>query len=145
MTSSMDPENPVNALCIQGMEAEGRGDPESARALFSQAWERRSNHTEAAVAAHYVARHQDTAAGTLLWNQRALDEATAGEHAAIAGFLPSLHLNLGKSHEDIGDLAAARTQYLLAQHASSALGDDGYGRMIRGGIGAALERTAAAG
>jgi len=141
----MDPENPVNALCIQGMEAEGRGDPESARALFSQAWERRSNHTEAAVAAHYVARHQETASDTLLWNQRALDEAMIGDQESVSGFMPSLYLNLGKSHEDMGDLAAAREQYLLAEQASSALGDDGYGRMIRGGIAAAVERTAAAG
>jgi hypothetical protein len=143
MTNPLDPENPVNALCIQGMEAEGRGDPEDARALFARAWDRRSNHIEAAIAAHYVARHQDTAPETLLWNQRALDEAMSGDPQSVSGFLPSLHLNLGKSHEDMGDLAAAREQYLLAELASSALGNDGYGRMIRGGIGEALKRTEA--
>lgn len=141
MTNPMDPENPVNALCIQGMEAEGRGDPESALALFSRAWDRRSSHIEAAIAAHYVARHQSTAAETLAWNRCALDEAMAGDRALVSALLPSLHLNLGKSHEDLGDLAAARRQYLLAEQACPALGDDGYGRMIRGGIAAALART----
>jgi hypothetical protein len=138
----LDPENPVNALCILGMEAEGRGDPGSARTLFTQAWELRSDHVEAAVAAHYLARHQDTAAEKLAWNRKALNEALAGDHKTVSGFLPSLHLNLGRSHEDTGDRDAAREQYLLAERACSVLGDDGYGRMIRAGIAAALERIA---
>lgn len=141
MANPMDPENPVNALCIEGLEAEGRGDPKSALELFCRAWDRRSNHIEAAVAAHYVARHQSTATEKLAWNRRALDEAMAGDRALVSGLMPSLHLNLGRSHEDLGDLAAARRQYLLAERACSALGGDGYGRMIRGGIAAALTRT----
>jgi hypothetical protein len=141
MTNPVDPENPVNALCILGMEAEGRGDPESARELFTRAWESRTNHIEAAIAAHYVARHQDSDAATLAWNRRALDEALAGDHASVSGFLPSLHLNLGKGYEDVGDIAAAREHYLLAERSAAALDDDGYGRMIRGGITAGLERT----
>jgi hypothetical protein len=141
MTDPMDPENPVNALCIQGMDAEGEGDPDSARAFFARAWDLRSNHIEAAVAAHYVARHQETPAETLVWNRRALDEALAGDPAAISGLLPSLHLNLGKSYEDTGDTNAARRHYLAAEHAGRALGDDGYGRMIHAGIAAALRRT----
>lgn len=141
MPDPLDPENPVNAWCIRGMKAEGRGDPESARALFARAWESRTNHIEAAIAAHYVARHQDTGEETLLWNRRALDEALAGDPALVSGLLPSLHLNLGRSLEDAGNVDAARRQYVLAEEAGHTLGDDGYGQMIRGGIAAALART----
>ncbi len=137
----MDPENAVNALCARGMEAEGRGDPDAARDLFYQAWEERSNHIEAAIAAHYVARHQAGDNETLAWNQTALDEAMAGDPSAVSGLMPSLHLNLGKSFEDTGDMTSARVQYLLAERSVEALDDDGYGHMIRGGIVAALKRT----
>jgi hypothetical protein len=139
--SLMDPGNRVNALCIRGMEAEGRGDLTTARHLFRQAWEQRTTSVEAAIAAHYVARHQDTADDALRWNQRAIDEALGSDVELVAGMLPSLYLNLGKSYEDNGDLDLARRNYQLASETSHVLGVDGYGRMIRSGINAALERT----
>ncbi|MFZ0491724.1 MAG: hypothetical protein WAM81_00840 [Acidimicrobiia bacterium] len=137
----MDPANVVNALCIQGMEAEGRGELDLAGSRYREAWDLHRTHIEAAVAAHYLARVQQTTEATLEWNRRALDEAFACDPELVAGLLPSLHLNLGKSHEDVGDRELARKQYLLAEAAGHVLGDDPYGRMLRGGIVAALERT----
>lgn len=139
----MDPANPVTALCIQGMEAEGRGEPTRARGLFQQAWDQHTTSTEAAVAAHYLARHQDTDNDALHWNQRALDAALASDPASVAIMMPSLHLNLGRSHEDTGQLGPARHHYEQAAAASDVLGEDGYSQMTRNGITAALERTAA--
>lgn len=137
----MDPSNPITALCIQGMEAEGRGDTDRARALFQQAWDEHTTSTEAAVAAHYLARHQASQDQTCHWNQRALDAALTSAPNVVAGMLPSLHLNLGRSHEDAGLLGLARHYYEQARDASHVLGDDGYGQMTRNGIAAALERT----
>lgn len=139
----MDPTNPITALCIQGMEAEGRGEPAHARALFQQAWDQHTTTIEAAVSAHYLARHQDTEADTLHWNQRALDAALASDAASAAVMMPSLHLNLGRSHENAGQRELARHHYEQAAAASEVLGEDGYSQMTRHGITAALERTAA--
>jgi hypothetical protein len=139
----MDPTNTVNALCVQGMEDEGRGEMDLARSRYQEAWNRHQTPFEAAVAAHYLARVQETAEATLEWNRQALDEAMVCDPDLAKGLLPSLYLNLGKSHESLGDSTLARKHYLLAEESSSVLGDDPYGRMLRGGIAAALERTAA--
>jgi hypothetical protein len=58
----MDPNNPVVRLCAAGMAAEGEGRPADAKALFEQAWAESRDDFEACIAAHYVARHQATAA-----------------------------------------------------------------------------------
>jgi uncharacterized protein (DUF2336 family) len=75
----MYPNNPGAALCIRGMEAEGRGAPARARELFQQAWDQHTTTTKAAMAAHYLARHQDTGDETLRWNQRALEAALSSD------------------------------------------------------------------
>lgn len=142
----MDPDDPIVKLCADGMMAEGRGEPEAARALFQQAWDERDGDVHAAIAAHYLARQQTTPAATLEWNERALEHAlAAGDDPRVRGFFPSLHLNLGKSHEDLGDHDRACEHYALAQARSDALGDDGYGAMVRRGVAAGLRRVEAAG
>lgn len=123
--------------------AEGDGRPDDARRCFERAWETRTDPFEAAIAAHYLARHQSSPESVLHWNQTALDEALLVEDARKNGLLPSLYLNLGKSLEDLGRPAEARRQYELASASADALGDDGYGRMMRQGIAAGLERSRA--
>ena len=125
------------------MEAEGRGEPSRARARFQQAWDQHTTTIEAAVAAHYLARHQDTDSHALHWNQRALDAALASDPASVEVMMPSLHLNLGRSHETVGQHGLARRHYEQASAASGVLGDDGYSRMPRNGIAVALDRVAA--
>lgn len=141
-TAPLDPANPVAALVIEGMEAEAGGRPDDARTLFDQAWAARTTHAEAAVAAHYVARQQPSAKEALAWNQRALDAALLADQALVAGWLPSLHLNLARSHEELGDVERAHDHYRRARDATPALDDDGYGQLIRGGIANGLARTA---
>jgi hypothetical protein len=138
----MDPQNPVVAACARGMEVEGQ-DPSEARRLFTEAWEAASNDHEAAIAAHYVARHQDTPEATLHWNQVALDRARASSDPEASLFAPSLHLNLGKALEDCGQLAPARLQYRLARETVGHLPEDGYRQLLEGGIERALERVGA--
>ena len=69
----MDANNHVVKICVAGMRAEGEGRIAEARTLFLDAWDAHQNDFEACIAAHYVARHQSSAAETLRWNQTALD------------------------------------------------------------------------
>ena len=55
--------------------------------------------------------------------------------------MPSLHLNLGKSYEDTGDLERAAASYRDAEACLDVLDDDGYGAMVRRGVAAGLERA----
>jgi hypothetical protein len=125
------------------MQAEARNEPEAARALFEQAWAEAQDDYEACVAAHYVARHQATLTDTLEWNQRALGHAQAVGDERVAGFFASLHLNLGKSYEDVDDDAEAATQYALAEQRLAAVPDGDYGDLVRSGVAAARARLRA--
>lgn len=136
----MDNDNPVVKLCAAGMQAEGVGDIDRARALFEQAWEACTDDYEACVAAHYVARHQPTPEDTLAWNQTALEYAGRVTDAQIRQFYPSLYFNLGTSHEALRNRDEAKRYYRLASECSDALPEGQYGDMVRTAIAAALRR-----
>lgn len=138
----MDPSNPVIALCTDGMAAELRGEFGAALRLFERAWEISTDDYERCIAAHYVARHQDGPRPTLEWNERCLQLALSVNDERVSGFYPSLYLNIGRSHEELGNLAAARGSYQQAQAHLALLDSDPYGDLLRDGIGRALERTA---
>lgn len=138
----LDPSNPVIALCAQGMQAEADGRSGDARRLFGQAWDAASTGYERCVAAHYVARHQDTPEATLAWNTRCLELADEVGDERVAGFYPSLHLNIGKSLEDLGDADGARAAYRRAAAVVDGLPDDDYGRLLRDAVARGLERVA---
>ena len=59
---------------------------------------------------------------------------------SVAGFYPSRHLNLADVHRRLSQHEKAREHLGRAQDAVGALGDDGYGRMIRKGIARATAR-----
>lgn len=139
----MDPNNPVVTLCAEGMQAELAGRRDDARALFLQAWDARQDAFEACVAAHYVARHQDTAEETLRWNAEALARAEEVGDERVRAFYPSLHLNLGHSYEALGDLGRARALYERGAECVGDVPEGGYGDVVRRGLREALHRTAA--
>ncbi|HEX2205413.1 MAG TPA: tetratricopeptide repeat protein [Longimicrobium sp.] len=141
--SEMDPENPVVKLCAEGMRAEGENRFADARALFLQAWEASRDDYDACVAAHFVARHQDTPEETLRWNREALARADAAGGERVRGFYPSLYLNLAHAHEQVGDLDEARRFYARAAELADALPDDRYGGVVRGGIAEGKKRIGA--
>lgn len=87
---------------------------DDARALYQQAWDLHADDYEACIAAHYMARFQDTPEETLNWNQIALKRANAVNDERVAEFYPSLYLNLGQSHEALGNLDEAKMYYDLA-------------------------------
>lgn len=69
---------------------------------------------DACIAAHYVARFQETPEETLRWNQAALKHADAVKDERVKDFYPSLYVNLGRSYEVLGDQVNAQSYYQLA-------------------------------
>ena len=136
----MDPNNPVVKLCAQGMEEENKGNPEGAARLFQQAWAQSANDFERCISAHYIARHQPTAELALRWNQEALDCANR-DSGGVPEFLPSLYLNLGKSHEDLGDAEKAGEFYEQAASRITAIPAGAYRDIVQDGINRGLQRV----
>ena len=134
-----DPNNPIVQLCAQGMYLEGQ--PEKARRVFEQAWEEASNDFEKCIAAHYLARQQNSVAEKLRWDETALIVAHKVPGETVQDFFPSLYLNVGKDHEDLGNEDQAKANYLLAEAFSTYLSDDGYGSLIKLGIKNGLARV----
>ena len=137
----MDPENPVVKLYVEGMKAELEGRPDDARLLFLQAWEQSTDNYDACVAAHYVARHQKTPEETLYWNQESLTRADAVDDERVHAFYPSLYLNMGKAHEDLGDIEQAWKYYQLASARADSLPEGRYADTVRDGIKRGLQRV----
>jgi hypothetical protein len=139
----IDPSNPVIALCAQGMAAEGT--PEVARRLFGEAWAARRDDYDAAIAAHFVARHQPTAADTLHWNALAVRHAEAVPEGRADAFLASLYLNLGDAQANVGEVAASQASVRRAAAHLEALPAGGYRELVASGIRRLAERVGATG
>jgi hypothetical protein len=110
----MDLTNPVIQLCVLGSRAEFEGRPGEARELYWQAWEKAKDHYDACIAAHYVARFQESPQDIFHWNQEALIHADAVENESVKEFYPSLYLNMGRSYELLDDPLEAKRYFDLA-------------------------------
>jgi hypothetical protein len=136
----IDPHNPVVKLCADGMSAESEGRPDEAKESFEQAWEAAADDYERCIAAHYLARHQGGPEQRLHWNAECLRYADLVGDERVAGFYPSLYLNMAHSHEEHGDPQLAEECYRAAEARFSALPDGPYGDMVRDGVARGLER-----
>lgn len=138
----------------QAIELSHRGDREAARHLFAEIWADIGESGDALYRcglAHAMADVQDDPHEELTWDLRALAAADlitvergaqAGLTSPVSGFYPSLHLNLGECCRKLGDLDRTREHLQRGQAAVSALGSDGYGLMIKGGLDRLAERLA---
>ena len=124
-----------------------QGEREAAQLLFAEIWDEiggeQGDPLHRCTLAHAMADVQDDVREELRWDQRALAAAglltdarlaQAGVSLPVAGLYPSLHLNLSECHRKLGDLDRAREHLQHAQATIGALGDDGYGQMIRNGL-----------
>src|SRR4051812_19797182 len=68
-----DTNNRIVQLCAAGMNCEG--EKKEALRLFQQAWNEASNPLEKFIAAHYLARQQETVVEKLKWDETALEFA----------------------------------------------------------------------
>ena len=134
----IDPMNRVVALCAEGMAIEG--SPADALRLFEQAWALRTDDFEAAVAAHFVARHQPTPADTLRWNALAVHHAECVSDGRAAELLASLYLNLADAHEKLDERDAATTAVKRAAMHLDQLPAGGYREFVAVGIRRLAER-----
>ena len=139
---AIDPDNPVAQLCIEGMRAEGEGRLSDAKALFTRAWEASADDHDASMAAHYLARHQETESERFRWNAEALHRAESSGDERVREFLPSLLLNLGHSHEMLGAPEEARACYERAAAVLDTVAPGPYSDALRDGVERALARTA---
>jgi hypothetical protein len=140
--------DPTLARIGQAVELHhGRGQREAAHHVFAQIWEEiggeQGDPLHVCVLAHSMADVQDDVHQELFWDQRAMAAADlltddrvaqAGVTLSVAGLYPSLHLNLAECYRKLGDLGRAREHLQGAQAGISALGDDEYGRLIKGGL-----------
>jgi len=138
-TEFIDPTNPVVALCAEGTAAEGT--PAEARRLFERAWAARRDDFDAAVAAHFLARHQATPAETLRWNALAVRHAEAVADGRAAGLLASLYLNLGDAQANLGDAGAAAASARRAAAHLAAVPPGGYREFVALGVSRLAERV----
>jgi hypothetical protein len=136
----VDPNNPVVKLCAEGMATESAGDSAGAKARFEQAWHEASTDWERCVAAHYLARQQTTPDSTLFWNEECLRYADAVGDESVAGFYPSLYLNIGYSNEVLGNRERALEGYLRAERLLHTLPSGPYADMVMDGVTRGLER-----
>ena len=120
------------------------GDRTTGRQALLACWEQTdpTEHAFRCVLAHYLADMEDSVDDEVAWDTTALaeyahlrgdDPAGVGIPAA-SGLAPSLHLNLGDGFLRQGRTAEAAEQLHAGLGAVAALGDDGYGRMIRDGL-----------
>jgi len=137
----IDPHNAVVKLCAEGIAAEMGGRTEEAGKLYEQAWNVCTDAYERCMAAHYVARIQATSQERLRWNREALRYAGEVDREKVRTFYPSLYLNVGKSHEDVGDNDEARRFYQLAANGAPGLPEGKLTDMVRRGAAEGLKRT----
>lgn len=137
----------------EGIELSQSGNRVTARRLFAQVWDEiggeRGDPFHRCALAHWMADVQDDVQDELMWDLRALEAAdlvsderavAAGVTSPVAGFYPSLHLNLGECYRKLGDYEQARQHLAAGQGALDILPGDGYGRMISGGLRRLAER-----
>ncbi|MDQ8044140.1 MAG: hypothetical protein AAGC46_05600 [Solirubrobacteraceae bacterium] len=131
-----------------------RGEPRAAELELTKIWDELGDDGDPlhrCAVAHALADLQPEVREELAWDLRALDAAAGitDERAAAAtgtaarGFAPSLHLNVAEAYRKLGDLPSARVHVDKGLAHVDALEDDGYGRMIHGGLARLSERLAA--
>lgn len=137
----IDPNNPVVKLCAEGIQAEMSGKVEDALNFYMQAWNLRQDDYDACIVSHYVARLQQTPQDILHWNQESLNYARRVNDERVRSFYPSLYLNLGKSHEDLGHMDEARKYYQMAADSLAVLPEGQYADVVKRGVGEGLKRV----
>ncbi len=120
-----NPNNPVIKFCIQGMDAEEKGNTEEASALFTKAWEAATNDFEKFIAAHHVARLQKNVPDKLKWLQTDLQLALKINDDRTKAALSLLYHNIAKCYEELNDSANAKKNDDLAKALSEEVTDKG--------------------
>ena len=146
MTSTPAAPDPTIEAIGRAVELGRAGDVDTARHQLVDLWTEvgaSGDPFHRCTLAHYLADLFDHPAEALIWDIRAIDAAASlsNERAQVhhqslqvAGFYPSLHLNIADNFRRLSAFGAAAEHICAAEERSEALPDDGYGRMIRTAI-----------
>ena len=144
--TATDSTDPTMAAIIDAVTQGRSGHTGNARSQLLELWKTigvSGDPLHRCTVAHYVADLYSDPAQALAWDVRALDAADAvserrvQEHHAslhIAGFYPSLHLNLADNYRRLGSFDTARDHLDAARARLSALQPDEYGELVRAGL-----------
>lgn len=143
MTTASATPDPTMAAIGQAVAESRTGDIVSARRKLLDLWSAigvTGDPLHRCTLAHYVADLYEDPAQALAWDVRALDAADAAteervqEHHAgvhLAGFYPSLHLNLADNYRRLGSFEAAAEHIDAAKEHVPSLPQDAYGDTLR--------------
>ncbi|MFE7836693.1 hypothetical protein ACFU53_11745 [Streptomyces sp. NPDC057474] len=152
MTATPSSSDPTMEAVAQAVTEGRAGDVASARRQLLGLWSEigvTGDPLHRCALAHYMADLYTDPAQALAWDVRALDAADAvtqqrvQEHDArlrIAGFYPSLHLNLADNYRRLASFEAATEHIEAAEEHAPSLARDAYGDFLR----AAIEQVAEA-
>ena len=132
-----DPDNIVVQLCAEGITSR---DLSAKSVLIEKAWKLASNNEEKCLAAHYMGRLKIDLNVRMQWDNEALEFAKQLPAETVAGFLPTLHLMIGKNYEDMGLKLKASEYCQSAYSAAIGLPNDNYGKTTKKKVVSALER-----
>jgi len=130
-----------------------QGDKPRARGLLLELWEKISptgSPLQICAMAHFLADTEADTSDELEWDLRALEAATGSRESEdrdalspeLESSLPSLHLSVGDCYLRLEEFELARLHVLCAASRSGLLPDDGYGKLLRRGLGRLEERLA---
>ncbi len=125
MSTEFHPDNPIVRLCMQGMRLEEQGKLEEAAVLFLQGWDEATNDFERFLVAGFTARVQPNASDRITWYESALELAEKVGDNAVQSAFPSLHTNLSKCYEEVGNPEKAAMHQELAIKSVSQPADKG--------------------
>jgi hypothetical protein len=147
MTANPTSPDPTMEAIGQAVTEGRAGDTASARQKLLALWSAigvTGDPLHRCTLAHHLADLYQDPAQALVWDIRALDAAEAvteqrvQEHHAslhIAGFYPSLHLNLADNYRRLGSFDAATEHIDAAKAHAPNLPQDAYGALLRTAIG----------
>jgi predicted RNA polymerase sigma factor len=138
--------DPVMARLVEAGALVVSEGPAAARERYESIWAEvgpDGDPLHVVTLAHQLADLQPDPQAALDWDLRALaaaerltDERARRHHESlrVAGFRPSLHLNVADDLARLGRTEEARAHLDRAEDFLAALPDAGYGTMIRGGV-----------
>ncbi|NLY80957.1 MAG: NAD(+)--rifampin ADP-ribosyltransferase [Lysinibacillus sp.] len=125
MNKIFNPNNPINKLCISGMELEESGNSEGAITMFHKAWDEATDDYERFIASYHIARIQKSVTDKLKWMETSLQCALKINDDNVKSAYPTLYLHIAKCYEKLGDSENAKRNYELSNSAKAAHTDEG--------------------
>jgi hypothetical protein len=132
--------NIVIKLCQKGKKLEDLNDKITARDMYMEAWNISSGYYEQCIAAHFVARLEESKESILEWNLKALELAAKVRKEKVDNFYPSLYFCVGLAYEKLQDYKNAKINFVYAREKVHTLSNDDYGKKLTINIEDSIKR-----